>query len=972
MPALLESKLLEGRNEKQIEAVTHAVGPLLIIAGAGTGKTSVITRRIAYLIAAKKAKPEEILALTFTEKAASEMEERVDLLVPYGYTETWISTFHAFGDRILRECALEIGISPDFQVLTRPEQIIFFRERLFELPIDYYRPLSDPTKFIDALLTVISRAKDEDVSPEAYLAYAESLRKKSKKEPKDPALEEESQKTLEIAKLYEVYQKLLFKEKKVDFGNQVYLALELFRKRPSVLKRYRARFKYILIDEFQDTNFSQFQLVRLLASPKNNITVCGDDDQSIYKFRGAAISNILGFLDHYPEAKQVVLTRNYRSTQRILDQAYRLIRYNNPDRLEVRSQVDKRLQGEPGGQPVEHWHFDTVSTEADEVTRFIERRVQKERMAYEDFAILVRSNNDADPFLRAFNMRNIPWRFTGNQGLYQREEVRIAISFLRLMADVNDSLNLFHLMSSEVCLFDMLILNQLSTLAHKRNRSLFSILKEFPSLEFEGVTQEHRLAGEKVVEELESYLRKSRSLTTGQLLYDFLKGSGYLSKLSREESVVSDAKLQNLARFFELVRNFETLSKEDRVSRFVTHLDMLMEAGDDPAVAEAEIDLPAVNVLTVHKAKGLEFQVVILVGLVMGRFPWPHRRDPMELPESLVKEILPVGDFHVQEERRLFYVGMTRAKKELILTSSRDYGGKSTRKVSQFVLEALDLPKESVSLKRSSPLEVLHRSEVKESSLAVELRKIGEEELLTLSHYQIDDYLSCPLKYKYVHILRIPVTQHHTVIYGRAIHAAVEAYYRARLEKRPFTEKDLVKTFEEAWASEGFLSREHEERRLATGREVLRRFTLEEDQKKLLPTAVEKEFRFVLEKDKIIGRWDLVYETREEVIVADVKTSEIRTQERADERTKESLQLSIYALAYQKVFGRLPDRVELRFLESGLLGRGTRTEEDLGKTMGRIKEASRGIRARDFTPKPAYQVCRYCAYREICPYAIRG
>ncbi|MBI4437297.1 MAG: UvrD-helicase domain-containing protein [Candidatus Omnitrophica bacterium] len=972
MPALLEDKLLEGLNEKQTEAVTHGEGPLLIIAGAGTGKTSVITRRIAYLIATKQARPEEILALTFTEKAASEMEERVDLLVPYGYTETWISTFHAFGDRILRECALEIGLSPDFQVLTKPEQIIFFREHLFELPLEYYRPLSDPTKFIDALLTVISRAKDEDIGPKAYLDYAESLRKKAKKDPKDPVLKEESQKTLEIAKLYEAYQKLLLKEGKIDFGNQVYLTLELFRKRPSVLKRYRERFKYILIDEFQDTNFSQFQLVKLLAASKNNITVCGDDDQSIYKFRGAAISNILGFLDHYPKAAQVVLTRNYRSTQRILDQAYRLIRYNNPDRLEVRSQVDKRLQGEPGGSAVEHWHFDTVSTEADEVARFIEERAQKGEMNYEDFAILVRSNNDADPFLRALNMHNIPWRFTGNQGLYQREEVRIAISFLRLMADVHDSLSLFHLMSSEIWMFDMLILNQLSTLSHKRNRSLSSVLKELPSLELEGLTQEHRLAGGKIVEALDAYLRKSRTLTTGQLLYDFLKGSGYLSKLSREETVASDAKLQNLARFFELVRNFETLSKEDRVNRFVTHLDMLMEAGDDPAVVEAELDLPAVNVLTVHKAKGLEFEGVILVGLVMGRFPWPRRRDPIELPEPLVQEILPVGDFHLQEERRLFYVGMTRAKRELILTSSLDYGGKTTRKVSQFILEALDLPKESVSLRKSSPLEVLDRSAVKGSSAEGTLRKIGEEELLTLSHYQVDDYLSCPLKYKYVHILRIPVTQHHTVIYGRAIHAAVEAYYRARLEKQPFTEEELVKTFEETWASEGFLSREHEERRLATGREVLHRFYLEESKKNLLPTAVEKEFGFVLGKDKMIGRWDLIYETKEEVVIADVKTSEIRTQERADERAKESLQLSIYTLAYKEIFGRLPDRVELRFLESGLRGNSTRTEKALEETVDKIKEASQGIRAREFTPKPAYQVCRYCAYREICPYAVRG
>ena len=378
------------------------------------------------------------------------------------------------------------------------------------------------------------------------------------------------------------------------------------------------------------------------------------------------------------------------------------------------------------------------------------------------------------------------------------------------------------------------------------------------------------------------------------------------------------------------------------------------------------------NVLTVHKAKGLEFDVVLLVGLVMGRFPWPHRKDKIELPDPLIKEVLPMGDFHTQEERRLFYVGMTRAKKELYLTSSLDYGGKSTRKVSQFVLEALDISKEKISLRKSSPLETLNRSAVRPASPQPEIRAIREDELLTLSYYQIDDYLTCPLKYKYVHLLRIPVVQHHTVIYGRAVHAAVEAYYRARHEKRPFTEKDLFQVFESSWASEGFLSREHEERRLVTGRDALHRFYSEEKKTKLLPSFVEKEFAFVRGKEKIIGRWDLLYETADGVLISDVKTSEIRTQERADERAKGSLQLSIYALAYKEIYGNLPYEVELRFLESGLRGKSTRTEEALEKTLVKIQEVSQGIRRRDFTAKPSYQICRYCAFREICPSAIRS
>ena len=968
---LAQRQLLEGLNEAQREAVVHSEGPLLIIAGAGTGKTSVITRRIAYLISTKKAKPEEILALTFTDKAATEMEERVDLLVPYGYTDMWISTFHAFGDRLLRESGFEIGLTSDFRVLTRPEQVIFFREHLFEFPLSFYRPLSDPTKFIEDLLTLISRARDEDIGPGAMLAYAEGLKEKSKKAPKDRVLKEEAQKFSEIATLYQVYEVLLLKEGKLDFANQVALCLELFRKRPSVLAKVQSRFHYILVDEFQDTNLAQFELVRLLAAPRNNITVCGDDDQSIYKFRGAAISNILGFMDHYPKAKQVVLTRNYRSTQRILDQAYRLIRYNNPDRLEQKRRLDKRLIGAPGGKPVEHWHFDTLASEADAVAAFIQERVEKTESHYEDFAILVRSNKEADPFIRALNMRGIPWRFSGNQGLYSREEVKLAISFLRLMTNLDDNPSLFHLASSEMYELDMAFLTRASHLANRLNRSLFSVLKESSQGKMiEDLSGPETQKLERFLQDLENFLKKSRDYTTGQLLYEFLKESGTLSRLSKIETVETDAKIQNLAKFFEQVRNFEILSKEDRVWRFVAHLNLLMEAGDDPAVVEATLDIPAVNILTVHKAKGLEFDIVFMVSLVQRRFPLPHRKDPIELPEPLIQEILPTGDFHVQEERRLFYVGMTRAKSELYLTSAQDYGGERTRKVSQFVIEALDLPKDQVKIRKASALETLSRQAVSERTPTPSL-PIGEKELISLSHYQLDDYLTCPLKYKYVHLLRLPVLQHHTVVYGRAVHAAIEAYYRRRLEGKAMTVKELLSTFEASWTGEGFLSREHEERRLTAGREALKRFHKEE-KRKVLPTYVEKEFSFVLGNDRIVGRWDLVYEHGGEIGIADVKTSEIRSQEKAQERVKENLQLSIYALAYREVFGKIPDWVELRFLESGLVARDKRSESDLEKTVAKIKELSAGIRSRDFIAKPAYQSCRTCAYKDICPYAIRG
>jgi DNA helicase-2/ATP-dependent DNA helicase PcrA len=315
----MQNHILGGLNKEQLEAVVHREGPLLIIAGAGTGKTTVITKRIAWLLSEGLAKTGEILALTFTDKAANEMQERVDILVPYGYTDIWISTFHAFGDRLLRENALVAGLNPDFKVLTRPEVAVFFREHLFEFDLSYYRPLSDPRRFIEALVSLFSRAKDEDISPKEYFEFAQDLILKAKQNPQDTAAEEEAMQQTEIAKAYGKYQELLNKDGLVDFGNQFYLALRLLREHPLILKKYQEQFKYILVDEFQDTNYAQYQLVKLLASKNRNITVTGDDDQCIYRFRGAAYSNLLNFIEDFRDAKQVSIIHNYRSHQAILD-----------------------------------------------------------------------------------------------------------------------------------------------------------------------------------------------------------------------------------------------------------------------------------------------------------------------------------------------------------------------------------------------------------------------------------------------------------------------------------------------------------------------------------------------------------------------------------------------------------------------------------------------------------------------------
>jgi ATP-dependent DNA helicase UvrD/PcrA len=966
-----EERILEGLSPAQQEAVGHGEGPLLIVAGAGTGKTTVLTRRIAHLIGSKRARPEQILALTFTEKAAAEMSERVDQLIPYGYAETWIGTFHAFGDRILREFALEIGMPPEFRVLTGPEQVIFCRERLWSLPLRRFRPLGDPTRHLSALLGLVSRAKDEDVSPAAYRQWAEAKAAAAR----DEAARDEAERHQELAAFYEAYQRLLSEAGAVDFGDQISRALELLRTRPAVLERLHARHRYILVDEFQDTNHAQLELIRLLADPGSpNITVVGDDDQAIYRWRGAAAANLLAFQRLYPEARRVVLTENHRSTQVILDAAARLISYNNPYRLEVMAGIDKRLRSpRREGPPVRHLHFDTVSAEADAVAAMVEQRVQ-EGWRPRDVAVLVRSNDDADPFLRALNVRGVPHRFSGSRGLYAREEVRLLVSFLRVLANPEDSVSLFYLAASEVYRLPAPDLLRLNRYASKKNRPLLEVFRALPGEpELVGVGGPAREAAARLLGDLDRAAGDLPRLRTGEVLYRFLQWSGLLATWARESSAETEARVKNVARFFDTVKAYGRVAEHDRVPSFVTHLDLLREAGDDPASAEIEPDDDAVAVLTVHKAKGLEFPIVFLVGAVEEKFPVKRRGEGLALPSDLVKELPGGGDAHFQEERRLFYVAMTRTKEELVLTSAADYGTARARKVSRFVIESLDLPSPAPVPRRSRSLEALARHQPPPVAEPRGEPLPDEHEVLPLSFRQIDDYQTCPLKYRYIHRLRVPLLVHHRVIYGSAIHKAVQEYFRARLEGRSFSEDDLVAAFRAAWVSEGFLSREHEEQRLRSGEESLRRFWQADHAAPLRPTAVEKEFVFRLDGARVQGRYDLVVQDAESgrVTILDFKTGDVDDAKEARRRARESTQLDIYALAHLETTGRLPDWVELRFLESGLAGGKTPTIEDTVRTAEAIREVARRIRAREFAARPSERACSQCAFSQICPYTAR-
>ncbi len=956
--------LLGELNAAQRRAILHGDGPLLIIAGAGTGKTKVITHRIAHLITSKRARPEEILAVTFTEKAASEMEARVDVLIPYAYSFAEISTFNSFGEKVLRDYALDLGYPPDFTLLDDVQQAIFFRENLFAFSLEYYRPLSRPTRHIQEILETIRRLKQEDVRPEEYLEYAEREEKRAANDVE----RETARKHKEVAKVFREYQDLLRRKGLIDFEDQVNLTVHLFRSRPEVLKLFQDKFQYILVDEFQDTNYVQFELLKMLAARTRNLTVVGDDDQSIFRFRGASLSNILNFEDVYPDAKRIVLTQNYRSRQPILDAAYRLIQHNNPHRLEHKYQVKKRLRSRLGraGKNITMLAFDTLSHEADRIAELLLER-HGEGHPWRALAVLVRRNADADPYLRAFNAKQIPFRFSGSRGLYQQEEVKLLVAFIRALTDFEDSRSLFHLAISDVYRANPYDMTLLANTAQKKNWSLHRVFKAFhEETEPCEIKQETEDVIKGLYRGLLDFIDLAASRNAGQVVYAFLEKSGYLKSLLNELSPEVEGKIKNIRLFFEKIQGFSRLGGDDSLHAFARHLDLLQEVGDNPATSEAELDEDAVNVLTVHKAKGLEFIAVFMVGLTEDRFPGRGRRERIPVPGAILKESLPDKENLLQEERRLFYVAMTRAKNTLVMTWSRDYGMKRMKKISPFILEALDLPEIPDDILRASALEELQRYAASEKPSRV-FGKSRRPGALTLSFVQVEDYLTCPLKYRFRHMMKIPVLPHHTLVYGRVLHGTIHAFLKERMKGRRPSEEEVLETYDAMWINEGFLSREHEKLRKASGEGAIRRFFRSEELSGRIPVFLEKSFKWQEGKTRFQGRWDRIDYEEAGAVIIDYKASEVGSEKEADRRAAESLQMDIYALSFLKAEGVLPVETRLHFLDSSRVGRAVKGDKEIRRARESIRRVEEGIRNDEFPPRPDWHNCSYCEFKSLCP-----
>jgi DNA helicase II / ATP-dependent DNA helicase PcrA len=964
-------------NEAQRRAITHGEGPLLVIAGAGTGKTRVITERIRHLLQSDETlSGENILGLTFTNKAAGEMKARVVRATGERGKNVTLATFHAFCEGLLKEAA------PERLMIDKVDHWILLRRNLERLKLDKYRRLADPGQFLNDFVEFFSRCQDELVSSEDYERYADGLA--AQLETEREALDEETFKERaeevalqqEIARAYRASEDLLREKKRVSFGSLITGAVELLESNAELRRALQAKYRYILVDEFQDTNIAQLRLLELLAGDTKNIVAVGDNDQAIYRFRGASFGSFKLFLERFAGWREgadstpfrVSLVENYRSTPNILRVATQVIAQNT-----VSADFPKKVLS-ANKEESEKIRIVELETENDEA-RWIASELQRLHAAgrkWRDFAILYRQHAHRDELVEELSRLKIPFVIS-KLSILDHPLVKDVLAYLRLIATPFDDISCARVLAAPAWALEPTDLVRFAERARKEKKALYDMLQAPQGqLAFD---PSHAALG-RLVEFLSEQRKTLRRRTAREILGDLVEWLEVAQRAGSQDS-------KYVTRLTEFVKEWEPKSETRSLAEFVEYLDYYSQAGGTISLEE---DFPgdAVQLMTVHGAKGLEFSQVFLLRINNKKFPTTERHRVFEFPAALMKEGEPAEQFHIQEERRLFYVALTRAENRLTLTTLTEKKGKIPVFVEDMLMDPAikrrDVHQLSPRLPELPPTAKKASSGASDAQLfpaSAEPPKIFSRiaewalefhpptpEPLTLSPSAVSGYRSCPQQYLFSRGWSLKEGPKAVLSFGSVMHTTIKRFVDQLRKgvKLPFEE--VARIFETEWSSAGFEDDYQESGYKKDGLEQLRAFHAAMLEAPPQVLEQEKSFELPLENNvTIIGRMDQVNSLgRKDVEIIDYKTGKPKK----DADAKKDLQLSLYALAAKEIFEWNPVRLVFHYLQNNQIQVSTRDAKQLDEAQKIVLEAAADIRAGEFPPKPGF-VCRSCAYKPICP-----
>jgi ATP-dependent DNA helicase UvrD/PcrA len=974
-------------NPEQRKAVQFGEGPLLVIAGPGSGKTRVITRRIVHLLESVPGlRPENVMALTFTDKAAGEMKSRVTKELPGLDTSPHISTFHSFCYSVLLQRHF------DRKLLDKVDVWIFLRRRMEQLGLEYYQKLAAPGAFLHDLNNFFSQCQDELVGPEEFEDYVRKreIEFQARAASLDPAecllRAEELRKQQELARVFRTSRRLIEEAGYSSLGTLISEVVQLWDREPETLEEYRKQFRYILVDEFQDSNYGQVELLKRLVAPPFNITAVGDPDQAIYRFRGAAHGTFDMFKQVFPNPEEVFLNRNYRSTKKILRSSDVVIACN-----EGRDPKKPPLITEkPEGANVFLLSSPDYAVEAKGVAELVQDLIRGKR-AITEIAVLYRAHSHRDLLIREFRRKKIPFVIRG-LSLLSTTIIRDLLAYLRLVHSVHDNISLTRVLLARRWKFPETLALDLRRQAARGRRSIYDAIHQ---AEHSILKSDLEATRWKELKSILGELRKKAAYTPVTSLLD------QMTELLELKFVPGSNDAACLEAFKKFLEKWEEKSETRKLPEFMEYFGYFVEAGGKIEVPEPPGPVNAVQMMSVHASKGLEFPVVFILSVAARRFPHGEQKPVIEFPDELRKGPVPPVNLHLAEERRLFYVAMTRAREQLYVSSVAKGKKRSAfidDLLSDAVVQGRDIStidfedaaeKDEVAEKKEPPKppakKTARRGNPAQPTLfgepapapdtvrppvtewAQAIPAASSDGKLRLSATAIETYLECPLKFKFGHLYHIPTGPQAALTFGNVMHQSVRHYFVLRKDGEVAFD-DLTNFYLGSWKNVGFEDSYQEETYRKSGLSQLREFT---DRHNALPIAADRvrmEVHFELKMQDVVleGRIDQINPLRpqepRQVQLVDYKTGRPRTQKDADK----SLQLSVYALAARSQMGLDPQGVVFYNLTNNQPVASVRTQKELDAVQQKILAVAEEIRRMIFPPKPGF-VCRYCEFAPVCP-----